>query len=292
MRRAISTSVAAVALMLYCVSLSPAQTTPRAASSRRISMRVATPPAPAPAPSVRSRRDVNCSVSRGRLLGGSGGVLLTAPNVLYYPLGYRYTPSYGNYYMPAYDNTYTLGNREATGATLQAENRGSSRARRVRSRYDLTKSEKLIASGDAKFAEKQYVLAIARYREAARAAPDASEARLRQALALIAAEKYSAAARVIDEALALRADWNDSTLHLDQLYARGELAKTTRVLTDLVESDPRDAELALALGAQLFFSGQREKAEPYFSRAARLGGERDGRLSAFLPLGQVAQAAN
>jgi hypothetical protein len=50
-----------------------------------------------------------------------------------------------------------------------------------------------------------------------------------------------------------------------------------------VEANPLDSELLIALGMQIFFDGQQQRAEVFFARAAELGANEDNLLDSFLP---------
>lgn len=208
---------------------------------------------------------------------GASGVLLP---YVYYPIypvpNYSYTPinAYPWYVAPS-----------SPGETQEGFE-----LPRVSSFDERAKAEKLVARGDSSFARRQYAGAIARYQEAVQAAPDVADSRIRLVLALIAERRYPAAARAFFEALDAQKDWSESELNLEGHYSPGQLAKTKRLLTRLVDADPMNAELALALGIQLFFTGQRDKAELYFNRAVQLGADEKNRLAGFLRQTQVAQA--
>ena len=80
-------------------------------------------------------------------------------------------------------------------------------------------------------------------------------------------------------------------MRLDQLYAEGALAKVNQTLTKAVEAKPANSDLLVALGMQLFFDGQRDRAGTYFARAAGLGANRDRLFDDFMPNPALAEAS-
>jgi hypothetical protein len=151
--------------------------------------------------------------------------------------------------------------------------------------------DKLIAMGDASFGKQQYAAAIGHYKEAVRLAPEMAEPYLRQGFALLAQKRYPQAVKAIRSGLEIRSDWTASAWRLDQIYAEGHLEKTNQQVTKFVEANPLDANLAIALGVQLYFSEhQRDHAGTYFLRAQQLGANPDHLLDPFLPRPALAEA--
>ena len=72
----------------------------------------------------------------------------------------------------------------------------------------------------------------------------------------------------------IRSDWSDSPFRLDQLYGRDRSPRRSHLenLAKAVEANPFDSNLLMALGMELYFDGQRDRARVFFSRAAQLGG--------------------
>jgi tetratricopeptide (TPR) repeat protein len=216
------------------------------------------------------------------VLGAASGVLLApsfAHYVPYFPAIGGYTPMYGNYYSGGYSG-YTSPGYSGVGETNSRTEIPRERSVTLpRSRQDAAKAERLIARGDESFAKGSYTVAIARYREAAQVAPDAFDARLRHALALVAARKYAAAARVFFEAADLRSDWAGMHVNLERLYGPLRLTAATAALVQSADRDASNGELALSAGLQLYFSGQQQAAARYFQRATQLGADKYNRLA-------------
>lgn len=144
---------------------------------------------------------------------------------------------------------------------------------------------KFIGFGDANFAEQKYLAAIERYKSASRIAPDLAEPYLRQGHALVALGQYENAVKAFRRGLRIRPEWSGSPFRLDQLYGPDRIAKVSHIetLAKAVEANPLDSNLLLALGMQLFFDGQAERASVFFARVAQLGGNDDRLLNDFLP---------
>jgi hypothetical protein len=147
------------------------------------------------------------------------------------------------------------------------------------------KAGKFIGFGDANFANQKYLAASERYKTAARMAPDLAEPHMRQGHALVAMGQYENAVQAFKRGLRIRSDWSDSPLSLDQLYGPDRLAKTSHIesLAKAVEANPLDSTLLVALGMELYFDAQRDRAALFFARAAQLGGNEDRLLNEFLP---------
>lgn len=152
---------------------------------------------------------------------------------------------------------------------------------------------KFIGYGDALFAKQNYLAAAARYRTAAGVAADMAEPSLRNGFAQVALGNYETAAKSFRRGLSIRSDWSESPFRLRDLYGEGALAKTAHLeaLAAAVEANPFDAELITVLAIELYFDGQRERAEMFFVRAAQLGANSDRLLAAFLPHPAPAGAA-
>ena len=89
-----------------------------------------------------------------------------------------------------------------------------------------------------------------------------------QGSALIAQGQYDGAVKAFRRGLRIRGDWSASPFRLDQLYGDDVIAKTSHLenLAKAVEANPLDAELLTALGIQLYFDGQRERAGVFLAR--------------------------
>ena len=144
---------------------------------------------------------------------------------------------------------------------------------------------KFLGFGDASFAEQKYLAAIERYKSASRIAPDLADPYLRQGHALVALGQYENAVKVFRRGLRIRPEWSGSPFRLNQLYGPDRIAKVSHIetLAKAVEANPLDSNLLMALGMQLFFDGQAERASVFFARVAQLGGNDDRLLNDFLP---------
>jgi tetratricopeptide (TPR) repeat protein len=239
--------------------------------------------------------------------GGSSarGMSPYSMNMPFYAPGYaNYYPSYypNNYYpnyypSPNYSlNSYSLSGDYPSqrGQSEQLNPATSAKAEsklRVSDPKSKAKAEKLLAAGDEAFGKQKYSSAVEQYQSAAKLAPDLAEPKLRQGLALVAQKRYPAAIKAFRRGLEIRRDWTDSPLRLDQLYAEGALAKVNQTLTKAVEAKPANSDLLVALGMQLFFDGQRDRAGTYFARAAGLGANRDRLFDDFMPNPALAEAS-
>ncbi|MGD9722429.1 MAG: hypothetical protein AB7O59_13070 [Pirellulales bacterium] len=156
---------------------------------------------------------------------------------------------------------------------------------RVTSAEVKARAGKFMGYGDTHFSKQSYLAAAERYKKAAQMAPDLAEPYLRQAFAFVAMGNYESAAKALRRALAVRSDWNDSPFRLEQLYGAQKIAKTAHLenLAKAVEDNPLDAQLLTLLGMQMFFDGQAQRSEVFFTRAAQLGGNSDKLLDHFLP---------
>jgi hypothetical protein len=168
---------------------------------------------------------------------------------------------------PAADDAHPKGTPKSTNPELKA------------------RAGKFIGFGDANFAEQKYLAAIERYKSASRIAPDLAEPYLRQGHALVALGQYENAVKAFRRGLRISAEWSGSPIRLDQLYGPDRIAKVSHIeaLAKAVEGNPLDANLLMALGMQLFFDGQSQRAGVFFARVAQLGGNDDRLLNDFLP---------
>jgi tetratricopeptide (TPR) repeat protein len=238
------------------------------------------------------------SMARG-MTAGSMNMHFYAPGYAnYYPSNY-YPNYYPGYYPTNYPNYYPNYNPNAVSAAAsQSGNNGSRQGLTNSDEFDKVakarckirasdlkskaKADKLIAAGDEAFRKQKYAAAVQQYQSAARAAGDLAEPYLRQGFALVAQQRYVAAVKAFRRGLEIRHEWTDASLRLDQLYAEDALTKTNQALTKAVETRPGDPDRLVALGMQLFFDGQRDRAGMYFARAAGLGANRDRLLDDFL----------
>jgi hypothetical protein len=216
-----------------------------------------------------------------------------------YFLGGGYPIIWGAGYMPAFSPVYpaTIGwlpNMDPVVAPLrqpapapapavvEAPPKGTPKST---SPEQKTRAGKFIGFGDANFSEQKYLAAIERYKSASRIAPDLAEPYFRQGHALVALGQYENAVKAFRRGLRIRPEWSGSPFRLDQLYGPDRIAKVSHIeaLAKAVEANPLDSNLLMALGMQLFFDGQAERASVFFARVAQLGGNDDRLLNDFLP---------
>jgi len=145
---------------------------------------------------------------------------------------------------------------------------------------------KFIGFGDVHFGNQKYTDAYDRYRKAARAAPQLADVWFRQGLVQVAMQRYDLAAASIKRGLELNADWPSSDFHLKELYGVNELTKKSHVdaLAAAAEVDPNNADLLFLLGVHLYFDGARDRAMPFFQRAAQMAQDKT-HLEPFLKAG-------
>lgn len=144
---------------------------------------------------------------------------------------------------------------------------------------------RFIGFGDAHFTNQDYADAYQRYRRATEAASTLATAYFRQGYALVALSNYQQAATVLKQGLELDPDWAQSDFLNDELYGDNQAAKRVHLeaLAQAATDNPNDADLLFLVGVFLHFDGQRDRAVPFFQRAAGLAGPRDDHLSGFLP---------
>ncbi len=143
---------------------------------------------------------------------------------------------------------------------------------------------KFIGYGDAHFATQKYVEANARYRKAARAAPQLADSYFRQGYAYLAMGRYDLAAAAVRRGLGLSSRWPKSAFSGDEIYGDNELAKNAHLdaLAKAAEEDPTNADLPFLLGVFLHFDDQPDRAKAFFERAIQLAGGNDAHVRAFL----------
>ena len=154
---------------------------------------------------------------------------------------------------------------------------------RVSNAETKARAGKFIGFGDTLFAKQKFREALERYKLAAQQAPDMPEIFLRQGFAAVAIAQYESAGRAFRRALKLP-DWSAVKLELKDLYGDDRIAKESHFesLAMAVQANPHDANLLFVLGMELYFDGQQERAAPFFTRAAQLGGNDDHVLDEFL----------
>jgi tetratricopeptide (TPR) repeat protein len=147
-----------------------------------------------------------------------------------------------------------------------------------------SKARAYITQGDKFFRDQRYAAAAQQYRAAASMAPDLAEAHWRYAHTLVAMSEYDLAVNAVDRALAADGDITRSGFQLDSLYGEVGTAKASHLeglARVALESDSPNAYFLL--GLTLHYSGETERAEKFFARAAQLQGRDIRRIAAFLP---------
>jgi Tfp pilus assembly protein PilF len=129
---------------------------------------------------------------------------------------------------------------------------------------------RFIEFGDRYFTRQDYRQANQRYKEAAEAAPNLAEAYLRQGQAMLATGQHAIAAVSFKRALKMAPDWSRVRFDIAELYADRAAARKAHLenLAQAAEQDPGNADLWLLLGIELHFSGEPDRARPFFERAA------------------------
>ncbi len=219
---------------------------------------------------------------------GDGGSGMSFPYQPLYPIGmFGFYPQPMPYY-PTENSESQYPARAPTPSWLKPQPAPQRLAMikpslRINTTDDRAKADKLLADGDERFGKQQLSAALERYRVAAQLAPNLADAYLRQGFTLVAQKKYVPAVRLYHRSLELAADWSRSVVRLDELHGEERSRRITKLLTKSAEAEPLDADLAFLLAMQLFFTGQRDRAQLYFVRAEFLGGNQDHLLDAFLP---------
>jgi tetratricopeptide (TPR) repeat protein len=218
-----------------------------------------------------------------------GGAYFVAP-------GYFYPSAYGSssyfyydgsaylYYPNGLDYLRSLSNSlQGLNATLEAHRRGQAAAApaalpeppRPSHPQARARARRFEHDGDEKFREKQYTRAYELYRSARRAAHDLPEVHFRIAQTLTALGHYTSAVTAIQRGLRLDPDWPASDFDLNELYGGDPLPLLSHKerLAMALRDDMDNPDLLFLLGYELFFSGDRAQARPFFERAAQLTGD-------------------
>ena len=148
----------------------------------------------------------------------------------------------------------------------------------------ISRAERFIGFGDAHFRDQRYSDALESYRKAMVAAPGLADARFRQGYAQIALGHFEAATKAFK--LGLRADptWSRSDFENDLLYGANQRAKSAHLeaLAEAADKEPANGDLLFLIGIYLYFDGQRERATPFFQRAAQLSPHNATTIRSFL----------
>lgn len=133
------------------------------------------------------------------------------------------------------------------------------------------RARKIVDSGDAAFARQQFADALAKYKDAARAAPDLAETYFRQAAADMALQRYDDAASAIKLGLRLQPTWVDAPFRFSALYGAADLVRRQHVdALWQAATDRPTSDLLFLCGVVSFFDEGPQQAEPLFTRAAAL----------------------
>jgi len=133
------------------------------------------------------------------------------------------------------------------------------------------RARKIVDSGDVLFQQQQFADALAKYKDAARAAPDLAHAYFRQAAADVALGRYEDAVSAIKLGLRLQSTWVDSQFRFAALYGPAELTRRQHfnALEQAVNDRPT-SDLLFLYGVLNFFDDAPQQAEPLLARAAAL----------------------
>jgi hypothetical protein len=147
------------------------------------------------------------------------------------------------------------------------------------------------AQGDEWFQKHNFVQAYARYKQAANAASDLAEPRLRMAIALAAMNEFGQAAGEFKRAVRINPTAHLTADRLDAIYGEGgAIAKNSMLhkLQNWVREDIRDPDRLFVIGALLYLDDNVDQSTPFLQAAAKLAGS-PPHVQAFLR--PVAQAA-
>lgn len=145
------------------------------------------------------------------------------------------------------------------------------------------KARTYMSQGDNLFREQRYAAAAQQYRAATSMAPDLAEANWRYAHTLVAMGEYDLAVNAVDRALAASDDTARNGFNLDTLYGTVGTAKASHLeglANAALENESPNAYFLL--GMTIHYSGETQRAEKFFARAAQVQGRDITRLVAFL----------
>ncbi len=155
------------------------------------------------------------------------------------------------------------------------------------------KSLRLQAQGDDLLRRAEYLAAVGKYRQAAQAAPDLPEPRLRMGIALAAMGELSQGVVQLKRGLLLDPEWPKHGPGLEELFGpNNEIARVTLLgrASGWVRQDIRDPDRLFLLGVLLYFNEDMEPARKFFETAMELT-EGTSPAGRFLEPRQVANAA-
>ncbi len=147
-----------------------------------------------------------------------------------------------------------------------------------------SKARAYLTQGDNLFREQRYAAAAQQYRAAASLAPDLAEANWRYSHTLVAMGEFDLAVNAVNRALAASSDTGRNGFTLDSLYGTIGTAKTShleRLANQALETDSPNAYFLL--GLTLHYSGEAQRAEKFFAKAAEVTPSSATHIAAFLP---------
>ena len=147
------------------------------------------------------------------------------------------------------------------------------------------KSDQFIAQGDMLFREQKYQQAVDRYKSATDMAPDSAEAFWHKGHAYAATNRYELAAASFRRALTLSPDIARGGFSLGKLYGDTLAAKEAHLeaIAASCLENPTSADSYFVLGIFLHYTGEADRAEKFFAKAAELGGPDTKYLAHFVP---------
>jgi tetratricopeptide (TPR) repeat protein len=175
--------------------------------------------------------------------------------------------------MPPADAAADVAPRDVEPADVADKLRKSNDEARAR-------GKRFLDFGNALFREQRFHEALQRYKSAIEAAPDLTEAYVREGFALIAVNQYRLATKALKIALELDPEYVRSQFRLDDLYGDNRLAKTSHLelLAREALENPGDGDLLFLVGMSLYADGEVDRASRFFAKAAELGGAEAVRL--------------
>ena len=145
------------------------------------------------------------------------------------------------------------------------------------------RARSMLNHGDARLASGDYHRALQRYKSAARAASDQSDAYFRQAQAYVALGLFDKAADALRKGITRQPNWAETNYSVAEAYGQDlEALDTHRErIEGAVGDDPRNDDLWFLLGVYAYFEGERETAADAFEQAFHLGPEDRSHLRQF-----------
>jgi tetratricopeptide (TPR) repeat protein len=159
-----------------------------------------------------------------------------------------------------------------TSRSKPKEDRDMDDVLRATNQETVDRARRFMGFGDAHFAKRKYADAYQRYRKAVEVAPGLTEAYFRQGFALVATGRYELANKMMRRGLAMDPGWPQSGFRLAELYGPNDQDKAAHLdaMAEAAGKDPNNVELLFLIGVCLHFDGKRERAAPFFERAAEL----------------------